>query len=97
METMWLPCLVSPGQFPNEYAVSGTQHNGKGFSLFAPREAVVAPAAGEGEGLLRVEVADRRGDLALVRLPAQTFENGQHVTVDARTLQPAPPPQRVGA
>ncbi len=97
METKWLPCSVSPGQFPNEYAVSGTQFNGTGFSLFAPLETVVAPPSGEGEALLKAEVVDRRGDLALVRLPAQTFENGQHVTVHVNTLQATPALRKVGA
>jgi hypothetical protein len=98
METQWLPCSVSPGQFPNEYAVSGTQHNGKGFSLFAPREKVVAPVSGEGEGLMQVEVIDRRDDLALVRLPAESFETAsRHVTVNAKTLQANPTLQKVGA
>ncbi len=97
METKWLPCSVSPGQFPTEYAVSGMQYNGKGFSLFAPQETVVPPPSGEGEGLVQVEVVDRRGELALVRLPAQSFENGQHVTVSGKTLQAAPTFQKVGA
>ena len=35
-------------------------------------------------------------ELALVRLPAQTFENGQHVTISAKLLQSAPPFQKVG-
>ena len=90
METKWLPCSVSPGQFPNEYAVSGMQYNGKGFSLFAPQETVVPPPSGEGEGLLKVEVVDQRDELVLVRLPAEPFENGQHVTIAAKMLQSTP-------
>jgi hypothetical protein len=97
MEQMWLACSVSSGQFPSEYAVSGIQHNGKSFSLFAPRETVSAPLAGEGPGLMHVEVVDRKGDLVLVRLPAQTFENGQYVTVNAAELRADLPTQRVGA
>jgi len=80
VETKWLLCSVSPGQFPSEYAVSGTQHNGKVYSLFAPRESVQAVTPG-GDGSLEVQVVDRKGDLALIRLPAQTFENGQYITV----------------
>jgi hypothetical protein len=95
MDTKWLSCSVSPGQFPGEYAVAGVQHNGKPFSLFAPQEAVSAPPSGEGTGLMHVEVVDRRGDLVLVRLPAQTFENGQYITVNAKALQPTPTPQQV--
>ncbi len=96
METKWLPCSVSPGQFPSEYAVSGTQYNGKGFSLFAPREMVrsVAPAA---DGWVQVQVVDRKGDLALVRLPAESFENGQYVTVQTSLLQTTPEPAKVSA
>src|SRR5262249_30515164 len=97
METKWLAAMVSPGQFPTEYAVSGVQHNGKVFSLFAPREAVAAPPSGEGPGWLRVEVAASVGDLVLVRLPAETFENGHYVTVHARELQDAAAAQRIGA
>ena len=96
METKWLPCSVSPGQFPNEYAISGTQHNGKGFSLFAPASAVYQIPDRE-EGFLQIRVVDRKNDLVLIRLPAQTFENGQHITVQAALLQTTPQPTKVGA
>jgi hypothetical protein len=97
MEQKWLTCSISPGQFPSEYAVAGVQHNGKPFSLFAPRETVAPTAGGEGPGLIRVEVLDKKGDLVLVRLPAQTFENGQYVTVTTADLRPAAPAQKIGA
>jgi hypothetical protein len=83
----WLKCRVSAGQFPNEYAVSGEQYNGLPYSLFAPSESVVAPEIGEGEGQIRVEILDKKAHLALVRLPAETFENGQLITVSAAELQ----------
>ncbi len=41
MSIKWLSCSISPGQFPTEYAVAGTQHDGKSFSLFSPREFAV--------------------------------------------------------
>lgn len=92
MEKKWLVCSVSPGQFPTEYAVSGTQYNGKPFSLFAPAETVNAPESGvEGPGLVQVQVVDRKGALVLVRLPAQTFENGHYVTVTEAELNAEPP------
>lgn len=91
METKWLACSISPGQFPTEFAVAGTQYNGVPFSLFAPKDAVSAPdGATEGWGAVRVTVIDRRGGLALVRLPAQTFENGHHVTVSESELSADP-------
>jgi hypothetical protein len=91
----WLVTTVGPGQFPAEYAVGGMQYNGKPFSLFAPAEAVQPPQGGSGQGLLRVQVVERKGDLALVKLPAQTFENGQYITVNVSELRPAPAPERV--
>ncbi len=96
MDTNWLPCSVSPGQFPNEYAISGAQYNGKPFSLFAPQE-TVRLTADAGDGFLQVDILDRKGDLVLVRLPAQTFENGQYITVQAVQLRSAPQLSKVGA
>ncbi len=89
----WLVSTIGPGQFPTEYAVGGMQYNNKPFSLFAPADAVQAPSGGEGPGLVSVEVIDRKGDLVLVRLPAQTLENGQYVTVKASDLRPASEPE----
>ena len=91
MEQKWLACSISPGQFPTEYAVAGTQYNGEPFSLFASGEVVIPPVgATEGPGLLRVVVVDRRDGLALVRLPAQTFETGRHVSVSEAELSTEP-------
>jgi hypothetical protein len=91
VERKWLACSISPGQFPTEFAVAGTQHNGVPFSLFAPAEVLVAPSGtAEGAGFVRVAVVDRRNGLALVRLPAQTFENGHHVTVRETELSAEP-------
>jgi hypothetical protein len=68
------------------------------FSLFAPKEVVSAPVgASEGVGAIRVAVVDRRGGLALVRLPAQTFENGHHVTVSESELSTEPTPRAASA
>ena len=97
MDTLWLSCSVGPGQFPSEYAVAGRQHDGKCFSLFAPRETVSLPTPAAGEGLLRVQVVGRKDELVLVRLPAETLENGQYVTVAAGQLHAAPQPQKVSA
>ncbi len=96
-QQQWLSCLVSPGQFPDEYAVAGTQHDGKIFSLFADQDTVVPPPTKEGRGFIKVTVIDRKGELALIRLPAQTFENGQHVTVKAGEISARPIPERIGA
>ena len=85
-----LRCAVAPGQFTGEYAVSATQSNGEGFSLFVDEDLVdweqPPDPEGRGEGWLRVDVIDRKGDEALIKLPAQSLEGGQFVTVQADQL-----------
>jgi hypothetical protein len=95
-EQVWLETTVSPGQFPDEYAVSGQQYDGRTFSLFASADTVREAWPGAGQGRVLVDVIDRREDLCLVRLPAQTIENGQHVTVRASQLEHSPPAREVG-
>ena len=91
----WLSVAASPGQFPGEFAVGGLQYNNKPFSLFAPAEAVAIPPGSEGHGRLLVDLVEKKGDLALIRLPAQTLENGQYITVKTSELQPATSPEQV--
>ena len=84
-----LRCAVAPGQFTGEYAVSATQSTGEGFSLFVDEDMVDQEQPrgdGRGEGWLRVEVIDRRGDQALIKLPAPSLEGGQFVTVRSDQL-----------
>jgi hypothetical protein len=94
MAQAWLQCTVTPGQFSSEYAVSAEKSDGSGFSLFAPRGVLKIPQEPSHdspvEGLLRVDLWDQRGDLVIVRLPAQTLEDGQFVTVKMSQLQPGP-------
>ena len=97
----WLSCSISPGQFPTEFAVAGRHYTDKGgvkgYSLFAPIDSVISlSSAAEGPGLVQVDVIDSKDDLVLVKLPAQTFENGQHITVKQSELQDKPA-QRIGA
>lgn len=88
---MWLRCLVSVGQFSDEYAVGGETFDGEGFSLFAPIEFIVVNRhAGEQKrlpGWVRVAEIDREGELVLVRLPRQTLGNGATITVSASELE----------
>lgn len=80
-----LRCQVTPGMFSGEVAVRGTTADGTEFSLFVSEEFVdCSEPVTEGrpvDGWLSVEVLAREDNLALVRLPGQTFENGQTVTV----------------
>ena len=80
-----LRCQVSRGMFSGEVAVRSKTAYGIEFSLFVAEEFVEADLSATAdaavEGWLRVEVLAREGALMLVRLPGQTFENGQTVTV----------------
>ncbi len=80
-----LRCQVSPGMFSGEVAVRGRAADGTEFSLFVSDDCVehdqAIPADGSVEGWLCVDMLAREGPLLLVRLPGQTFENGQTVTV----------------
>ena len=80
-----LRCQVSPGMFSGEVAVRGRTADGTEFSLFVPDDFVeYDPPVIAGEpvdGRLCVEILDSDCGLLLVRLPGQTFENGQTVTV----------------
>ena len=87
METQRLKCKVAAGQFSGEYAVSSTQSDGSTFSLFVDEDSVDRDN-GTGEGCLFVYLISRKGDDALIRLPAQSLEGSQFVTVKSSQLRP---------
>jgi hypothetical protein len=84
-------CKVYPGQFSDEYAVSGEQADGHRFSLFVPTNYVVpdqSPAREASvEGWLQVSVWEPSGDTVVVKLPRDSFESGRFVTVRLDQLQ----------
>jgi hypothetical protein len=86
-----LKCKISPGQFTDEYAVSGEMFDGEGFSLFAYKEDLECSEFPEGKttvpGLIRVQILDEEEGLMLVRLPQRALENGDTVTVRADHVQ----------
>jgi hypothetical protein len=78
-------CKVYPGQFSDEYAVSGEQAGGERFSLFVPSQ-YVAPDREPTrdtpvEGWLQVWLWDQVGTKFVVKLPRESFESGRFVTV----------------
>lgn len=89
----WLRCSVTPGQFSNEYGVTGYQVDGKVFSLFSPKEFVKCDHPPQNEervdGLVRVRIYSREGDQVIVQLPQESFERGHYVTVSADQVQTA--------
>jgi hypothetical protein len=83
--TSLIRCRVYPGQFSDEYAVSGEQAGGERFSLFVPVHYVTtdAPPTRDAavEGWIHVAVWEQSGNNAVVLLPRQSFESGRFVTV----------------
>lgn len=90
----WLQCVVSEGQFSDEYAVRARTADGTEFSLFVPQEFVEVDHPPTEQAALpavvRVDVLDEQQDLVLVRLPRQTLENGRSVTVSRAQLETRP-------
>jgi hypothetical protein len=90
MREAYFRCMIAPGQFSDEFAVSGTQSNGQGFSLFAPRDLVTSretPVRGQPvEGNLKVRIWQEEGSLAVIRLPGEPLETGPFVTVNVDQL-----------
>ena len=87
----WLKCEVSAGQFDNEAAVRGRDFSGDAFSLFALRESLKTQPFGDDwqAGMLRVEIlqSDEAGGRHLIYLPAQSFSNGQAITVRSDQIE----------
>ncbi len=81
----WLNCMISTGQFTEEFAVHGELFDGTGFSLFAEERDLKFDQKPTEEkfvnGGIRVIPGALKEDLLLVTLPHPTFENGQTITV----------------
>jgi hypothetical protein len=84
-------CKVYPGQFSDEFAVSGDQANGERFSLFVPVSEVrtdQTPTRDSAvDGWLQVAVWEMAGDTVVVKLPRESFESGRFVTVRGDQFQ----------
>jgi len=87
----WLNCDFGRGQFSSEYGIQARTADHSLFSLFAPVEMVRSQSPYQSDGIrpgqLRVSVVSKVGTQALVQLPAESFEAGYFVTVDAAELQ----------
>jgi hypothetical protein len=86
--------------FDHELGVDGRQFDGTVFSLFAPKETVDhrnQELSGDSTvpGRVRVEIIGHKGNLVLVKLPQETFQNGAFITVSPDQLETAAPGQRV--
>ena len=92
MESPWLRCKVSPGQFSGEFVVQAEDFRGNGFSLFVPDRVVECdsePSLAEEcvDGWVQVECLEKQDDLVLVRLPRAPLENGPVITARDNQLE----------
>lgn len=77
-QTITIPCLVSPGMFPNEYAVEVELDSHKKLSLFVQESDLEKVDLHKGIALLRVKLPENQanGKTVLLYLPAESLETG---------------------
>jgi hypothetical protein len=87
----FIRCKVYPGQFSDEYAVSGQQADGERFSLFVPAKYVTPDETPTREvtveGWLQISLWEQSGTNVIVKLPRESFESGKFVTIGVDQLQ----------
>ena len=88
MDKFLLKGKLTSGMFPNERCAVVKDHMGRGWALIVPDS--VVHNLGE-EGFIEVQVVERGGKVALVRLPGEVFGSARTVTVDESELKPIQP------
>lgn len=73
VQTAFVRCTATEGQFASEYAVSVRTKAGRLLSFFADKQLV--QRNGSEDGLLQVQVVDN-GSSKRVLLPTESFEEG---------------------
>jgi hypothetical protein len=79
-ETVLVPCMVSRGMFPDEYAVEIKLTSGKIISLFAEASDLEDINIENGKAYLKVKLPGEQqatGEL-LMYLPKESLETGNH-------------------
>ncbi len=77
-QTITIPCSVSPGMFPNEYAVEIELDSHKKLSLFVQESDLEKIDLQKGIALLRVKLPGNQanGKTVLLYLPTESLETG---------------------
>jgi hypothetical protein len=77
-QTITIPCSVSPGMFPNEYAVEIELDSHKKLSLFVQESDLEKIDLQKGTALLRVKLPENQanGKTVLLYLPEESLETG---------------------
>lgn len=77
-----VPCTISNGMFPNEYAVEIKLSSSEALSLFAEKSDLESIDLGSGTAYLKVKLLgeqDKRGKEMLMYLPKESLETGSHL------------------
>jgi hypothetical protein len=79
-QTIMIPCLVSPGMFPNEYAVEVGSDLHEKLSLFVQESDLEKIDLQKGTALLKVKLPENQtsGETVLLYLPEESLETGNH-------------------
>lgn len=79
-QTITIPCLVSPGMFPNEYAVEVESDLHEKLSLFVQESDLEKIDLDKGTALLKVKLPENQtsGKTVLLYLPEESLETGNH-------------------
>jgi hypothetical protein len=77
-QTIMIPCLVSPGIFPKEYAVEVENSLHEKLSLFAQESDLEKIDLHKGTALLKVKLSENQtsGETILLYLPEESLETG---------------------
>ncbi|MGA7952431.1 MAG: hypothetical protein WCA07_02815 [Gloeobacterales cyanobacterium] len=77
-QTITIPCSVSPGMFPNEYAVEVELDSHEKLSLFVQESDLEKIDLQKGTALLRVKLPENQanGKTVLLYLPEESLETG---------------------
>jgi hypothetical protein len=79
-ETVLIPCSISSGMFPDEYAVEINLSSGKVLSLFAEESDLESIDLAHNKAYLKVKLPGTResGKEILMYLPKESLETGNH-------------------
>ncbi|MBW4618197.1 MAG: hypothetical protein KME17_02270 [Cyanosarcina radialis HA8281-LM2] len=78
--TALVPCIISPGMFPDEYAVEIELTSGKVLSLFAESSDLESIDLEHNKAYLKVKLPGEQetGKEILMYLPKESLETGNH-------------------
>jgi len=91
MRKSWIGCVITSGQFPEEYAVSISTVNDGMVSFFVPRYSkLIRRGPKSFEDAIQVIVIDEDKDNLLINLPLMPLENVGRTVVVSKVIDRNP-------